>query len=202
MNRIAPYENWLNENQSGLMGMVIHLSAYGDESFFDTYNMCVVRDFWSAARYVIEEDMGDMEPDEIESAIDSMLSPGDLETVFENYISESWNSYDSVNVSIWTGLTPRSQTETHESIYSPNPYRVTSEIDKVFSNAREIMLKNDAGAAFFTDVIVQSIKANPAKIANYYKDNPKKAEELAAKAGIPEDKLRSFIKYSEIKKQI
>ena len=56
--------------------------------------------------------------------------------------------------------------------------------------------------SFNTSSFHTKLKANPAKIADYYKDNPKNAEELATKAGIPEDKLRSFIKYSEIKKQI
>lgn len=201
MNNIKPYNEYkINEADSSedLLGVVAHLKIYGGDQFYYTYYMCVAPTFWDVAEGIIREDFDDeVEPENVSGLLDIH---GLTDMLWDNYLSDGM--VEDIELTVWSGLTPRTKTPAFESLYSMNPYDIVGAIDSMFTNGKEVMLKNHGGDRDSMDLIVSSVKNDMSKISVYAEKDIEMARKIANKAGIPDDKFNSIIKYSNIKKQI
>jgi hypothetical protein len=200
MNNLRSYlEYGMNEAESptNLLGLVAHLKVYGGDTFYYTYYLCVVPTFWDVAENILRDDFDDDADLEKVAKLEDLYGLQDV--IWNDYLDDT--GVEDIEITVWSGLMPRSQNEQFESIYDVNPYTIAGAIDAMFTNGREIMTKNPGGDRDSLDLIASSVKNDPSKISIYASDKDL-VKRIANKAGIPEDKINALIKFTDIKKQI
>jgi len=194
MKHIKLYEEQGSANKGKMVGVIVNVSGYGPDINIDDYYACVAPTFWHIAGAILEDYM---DPDDVEEVVSEMTSLYDLEEEISN-----WVDHERIDITIWTGLIPRSQSEEYKSASNTNPYDTVDDIDSVFTNAKSVMLANRGGASEIDliKLIADSITNDPTKFGLYSED--KQLDKIIKYMGLPEDKIKSLLKYSKIKNQI
>jgi hypothetical protein len=196
MKHIRLYEEQDITKSDDMICAVVHIFAYGHDMYIDDYYACVSPTIWDIAGAILEDFT---DPDEIEESIEGMTSIYDIQDILYN----SLNDVDELDITIWTGLTPRSMEEKFKGLSGRNPYELIENLDSVFTDCKKVMTSNSSGSndsALFVDMIATSIKNSPEKIQMYI-DSPE-FNRIVGKLGWPDDKIKAVLKYSDIKKQI
>lgn len=194
MKHIKLYEEQGSANKGKMVGVIVNVSGYGPDINIDDYYACVAPTFWHIAGAILEDYM---DPDDVEEVVSEMTSLYDLEEEISN-----WVDHERIDITIWTGLIPRSQSEEYKSASNTNPYDTVDDIDSVFTNAKSVMLANRGGASEIDliKLIADSITNDPTKFGLYSED--KQLDKIIKYMGLPEDRIKSLLKYSKIKNQI
>jgi hypothetical protein len=195
MKHIKLYEEQGSANKGKMVGVIVHVSGYGHDIHMDDYYACVAPTFWDIATAILEDYM---DPDDVEEVVSEMTSPYDLTEAISNWVDQA----DELDITIWTGLIPRSQSEEYKSVGNTNPYDTVDDIDSVFTNAKSVMLANRGGASEIDliKLIADSLTNDPSKFGLYSED--KHLDKIIKYMGLPEDRIKSLLKYSKIKNQI
>lgn len=194
MKHIKLYEEQESASEGKMIGVIVRVFGYGRDIHMDDYYACVAPTFWDIATAILEDYM---DPDDVEEEVSKMTSPYDLGEAIGNWVDQA----DELDVTIWTGLIPRSQSENYKPV-STNPYDAVDDIDSVFTNAKSVMLGKRGGASEsdIIKLIADSITNDPSKFELYSDDED--LDKIIKYMGLPEDKIKSLLKYSKIKKQI
>jgi hypothetical protein len=195
MKHIKLYEEQEPDKSGKMLGVLVRVFGYGSGIHMDDYYACVAPTFWHIATVILENYI--MDPDDVEEEVSKMTSPYDLGEAISNYVDQA----DEIDVTIWTGLIPRSQSENYKPV-STNPYDAVDDIDSVFTNAKSVMLGKRGGASEsdIIKLIADSLTNDPSKFELYSDD--KDLDKIIKYMGLPEDKIKSLLKYSKIKNQI
>jgi len=194
MKHIKLYEEQESASEGKMIGVIVRVFGYGRDIHMDDYYACVAPTFWDIATAILEDYM---DPDDVEEEVSKMTSPYDLGEAIGNWVDQA----DELDVTIWTGLIPRSQSENYKPV-STNPYDAVDDIDSVFTNAKSVMLGKRGGASEsdIIKLIADSLTNDPSKFELYSDD--KDLDKIIKYMGLPEDKIKSLLKYSKIKNQI
>ena len=194
MKHIKLYEEQESAGEGKMIGVIVRVFGYGRDIYMDDYYACVAPTFWDVATAILEDYM---DPDDVEDEVSKMTSPYDLGEAIGNWVDQA----DELDVTIWTGLIPRSQSENYKPV-STNPYDAVDDIDSVFTNAKSVMLGKRGGASEsdIIKLIADSLTNDPSKFELYSDD--KDLDKIIKYMGLPEDKIKSLLKYSKIKNQI
>jgi len=196
MKHIKLYEEQEADKSGKMLGVIVHVFGYGRDVHMDDYYACVAPTFWDIATAILEDYM---DPDDVEEKVSEMTSLYDISEEIHNFVEEA----DELDITIWTGLIPRSQTENYDAFGgSLNPYDIVESIDKTFTNAKSVMQANKGGAteSQLIKLIADSITNDPSKFQLYAED--KDLDKIVKYMGLPEDRIKSLLKYSKIKNQI
>jgi hypothetical protein len=195
MKHIKLYEEQEPDKSGKMLGVIVHVFGYGRDIHMDDYYACVAPTFWNIATAILEDYM---DPDDVEEEVSKMTSLYDLAEAISNWVDQA----DELDITIWTGLIPRSQSEEYKSTGNSNPYDAVDDIDSVFTNAKSVMLANKGGASNndLIKLIGDSIANDPSKFALYAEDDD--LDKIIKSIGWPEDKVKSLLRYSNIRNQI
>ena len=195
MKHIKLYEEQESAAEGKMLGVIVRVFGYGRDIHMDDYYACVAPTFWDVATAILEDYM---DPDDVEEEVSKMTSPYDLGEAIGNWVDQA----DELDVTIWTGLIPRSQSEDYKHVSTANPYDAVDDIDSVFTNAKSVMLGKRTGASEsdIIKLIADSLTNDPSKFELYSDD--KDLDKIIKYMGLPEDKIKSLLKYSKIKNQI
>lgn len=196
MKHIKLYEEQRSASEGKMLGVIVHVFGYGRDVHMDDYYACVAPTFWDIATTILEDYM---DPDDVQEKVSEMTSLYDISDAIHNFVEEA----DELDITIWTGLIPRSQTENYNAFGGVlNPYDIVEDIDKIFTNAKSVMQANRGGASEseLIKLIADSITNDPSKFELYTEDED--LDKIIKYMGLPEDKIKSLLKYSKIKKQI
>jgi hypothetical protein len=194
MKHIKLYEEQEPDKSGKMLGVIVHVFGYGHDIHMNDYYACVAPTFWDIATSILEDYM---DPDDVDEEVSKMTSLYDLAESISNWVDQA----DELDITIWTGLIPRSQNEEYKSI-STNPYDAVDDMDSVFTNAKSVMQANRGGAteSQLAKLIADSITNDPSKFELYSDD--KDLDKIIKYMGLPEDRIKSLLKYSKIKNQI
>jgi len=195
MKHIKLYEEQEPDKSGKMLGVIVQVFGYGQDIHMNDYYACVAPTFWHIATAILEDYM---DPDDVEEEVSKMTSLYDLSEAISNWVDQA----DELDVTIWTGLIPRSQSEEYKSTGNSNPYDAVDDIDSVFTNAKSVMLANKGGASNndLIKLIGDSIANDPSKFALYAEDDD--LDKIIKSIGWPEDKVKSLLRYSNIRNQI
>jgi hypothetical protein len=195
MKHIKLYEEQEPDKGGKMLGVIVHVFGYGRDIHMDDYYACVAPTFWDIATAILEDYM---DPDDVEEEVSKMTSLYDLLEAISNWVDQA----DELDITIWTGLIPRSQSEEYKSTGNSNPYDAVDDIDSVFTNAKSVMLANKGGASNndLIKLIGDSIANDPSKFALYAENDD--LDKIIKSIGWPEDKVKSLLRYSNIRNQI
>ena len=195
MKHIKLYEEQDPDKSGKMLGVIVRVFGYGRDIHMDDYYACVAPTFWDIATAILEDYM---DPDDVEEEVSKMTSLYDLAEAISNWVDQA----DELDITIWTGLIPRSQNENYTSVGSSNPYDTVDDIDSMFTNAKSVMQANRGGASNddLIKMIGDSIANDPSKFALYAEDDD--LDKIIKSIGWPEDKVKSLLRYSNIRNQI
>jgi hypothetical protein len=195
MKHIKLYEEQEPDKSGKMLGVIVRVFGYGRDIHMDDYYACVAPTFWDIATAILEDYM---DPDDVEEEVSKMTSLYDLAEAISNWVDQA----DELDITIWTGLIPRSQNEDYKSVGSSNPYDTVDDIDSMFTNAKSVMQANRGGASNndLIKLIGDSIANDPSKFALYAEDDD--LDKIIKSIGWPEDKVKSLLRYSNIRNQI
>jgi hypothetical protein len=196
MKHIKLYEEQEPDKSGKMLGVIVHVFGYGRDVHMDDYYACVAPTFWDIATAILEDYM---DPDDVEEKVSGMTSLYDISETIHDFVEDA----DELDVTIWTGLIPRSQTENYDAFGgSINPYDIVESIDKSFTNAKSVMQGNKGGASNndLIKLIGDSIANDPSKFA-LYADDPD-LDKIIKSIGWPDDRVKSLLRYSNIRNQI
>ena len=196
MKHIKLYEEQEPDKSGKMLGVIVHVFGYGRDVHMDDYYACVAPTFWDIATAILEDYM---DPDDVEEKVSGMTSLYDISETIHDFVEDA----DELDVTIWTGLIPRSQTENYDAFGgSINPYDIVESIDKSFTNAKSVMQGNKGGASNndLIKLIGDSISNDPSKFA-LYADDPD-LDKIIKSIGWSEDRVKSLLRYSNIRNQI
>ena len=173
----------------------VRVFGYGRDIHIDDYYSCVTPTFWHVATAILEDYM---DPDDVEETVSEMTNLYELTEAISLYMQQA----DEIDITVWTGLIPRSQIEEYKAISTSNPYNAVDDIDSVFTNAKSVIQakKNGASEIDLIKLTADSITNDPTKFELYSDD--KNLDKIIKYMGLPEDKIKSLLKYSKIKNQI
>jgi len=194
MKHIKLYEEQEPDKSGKMLGVIVHVFGYGHDIHMDDYYACVAPTFWHIAGAILEDYR---DPDDVEEEVSKMTSLYDLSEAISNWVDQA----DEIDITIWTGLIPRSQSEEYKFV-STNPYDAVDDIDSVFTNAKSVMQASRGGASEIDliKLIADSLTNDLSKFGLYSED--KDLDKIIKYMGLPEDRIKSLLKYSKIKNQI
>ena len=156
-----------------------------------SYHCFVYPTLWDIAKDLLEEFMPDAD---IDSLMDRMYVLSDLNDFDNDDMGDP--PYDFWNFTIWSGLTPRSQTKKHEIIESTLPWTICEKLENMFPNASSVMKKDPNGIKWGKDddidIVVASLKNDKSKLGLY--GDSEYLEEIKAKLGWSEEIFKSALK--------
>ena len=195
MKHIKLYEEQVSANKGKMLGVIVRVFAYGQDTHIDEYYSCVASTFWDVATAILEDYI---DPDNVEETVSKMTSLYDLTDIISDYMEYA----NEIDVTVWTGLIPRSQIEDYKAISTSDPYDAVDNIDSVFTNAKSVMQAKKGGASDsdLVKLIADSLTNNPSKFELYAEDED--LDKIIKYMGLPEDSIKSLLKYSKIKNQI
>ena len=181
MKHIKLYEEQESAAEGKMLGVVVRVFGYGRDIHIDDYYSCVTPTFWHVATAILEDYM---DPDDVEETVSEMTNLYELTEAISLYMQQA----DEIDITVWTGLIPRSQIEEYKAVSTSNPYNAVD--DK----------KNGASEIDLIKLTADSITNDPTKFELYSDD--KNLDKIIKYMGLPEDKIKSLLKYSKIKNQI
>jgi hypothetical protein len=195
MKHIKLYEEQVSANKGKMVGVVVRVFGYGRDIHIDEYYSCVAPTFWHVATAILEDYIDERD---VEETVSGMTSLYDLTETISNYVEDA----DEIDITVWTGLIPRSQIEVYKSVGNSNPYDAVDDIDRLFTNAKSVMQAKGGGASEsdLVKLIADSITNDPSKFELYAEDED--LDKIIKYMGLPEDRIKSLLKYSKIKNQI
>jgi hypothetical protein len=156
-----------------------------------SYHCFVYPTLWDITKDLLEEFMPDAN---IDSVIDRMYVLSDLNDFDNDEMGDP--PYDFWDFTIWSGLTPRSQTKKHEIIESTLPWTICEKLENMFPNASSVMKKDPNGIKWGKDddidIVVASLKNDKSKLGLY--GDSEYLEEIKAKLGWSEEIFKSALK--------
>ena len=179
-----------------MISAVVHIFAYGPDLYLDDYYACVSPTIWDISGAILEDYI---DPDDIDEVLENMTDLYDL----QDPIMNAFDRADEFEITIWSGLNPKSLKEDYTGTSNRNPYLTADVLDSVFTDCRKVMTENTSGSndsEIFVNMIATSIKNSPDKLPLY--TNSKEFNRIISRLGWSEDKLKAVLKYIDIKKQI
>lgn len=177
------YIRSINESNTKkqMMGLVIRTDVkYNGEYYdsqFQTYHICICYDIRDAVKY-IARDIG-FDESKIRE-LDDFCYIENINSKFKNVAS-----YDlSIDIDYWTGFTPSTHSETFVSVSDVNPYYITSEIEKHFSNAKSIMMDRKNVNEDVVGIGEITVSNNISRIIDYSREDQEKANVIMQKLSI------------------
>ena len=140
MKHIKLYEEQEPDKSGRMLGVVVRVFGYGHDIHMDDYYACVAPTFWDVATAILEDYM---DPDDVEETVSEMTNLYELTEAISLYMQQA----DEIDITVWTGLIPRSQIEEYKAISTSNPYNAVDDIDSVFTNAKSVIQAKKNGAS-------------------------------------------------------
>jgi hypothetical protein len=162
MKNLKPYTIYESQSSQSL-GFVIFIEASGRDAHMYQYYVGICDTFYEFAQYILE-DIGyypdDFELDDIKDVDEVMNRCMDtIEPKVFNYC-------------MWQGLTPKADAHVYTTLTLDNPYETVRELDDLFTNAKDVMLKHPDGNGENLTYLARSIEANPEALKLYI-DEPR-----------------------------
>lgn len=139
-------------------GFIVLIKASGKDVHMFQYYAGICDTFYKFAQSILE-DVGHY-PDYLE-----LEEIKDIEEVMDRVVDTM--EPGEFEYCMWQGLTPVADTEVYTTLTLDNPYETVRELDNLFTNAKEIMLKHPNGNGEDLTYIARSIEAQPEAITIY-----------------------------------
>jgi hypothetical protein len=157
----------LSESASngGKHGYLLFLKGYERDSSTFMYYAGVCDNFYTFAQAVME--YFGAEPGDEGMELENMKDIDDV-AEFVNDVNE----FREFEYCFWSGLTPRRQEDEYTDIPLDNSYITCGELERLFTNSKEVMLKDPNGNQEDLTYIAKSIEVVPDAL-NVYIDEPR-----------------------------
>ncbi len=165
MINLKPYEH-ISEAATThkSQGFIVLIKASGNDDIYTfQYYVGICGTFYEFAQYILE-DVGYL--------------PDDFELVDVKDIDETMNKYlDTIEPKVfeycmWQGLTPKADAHVYTTLTLDNPYETVRELDSLFTNAKDVMLKHPNGNDEDLTYIARSIEFEPEAL-DLYSEEPR-----------------------------
>lgn len=177
------YIRSINESNTKkqMMGLVIrtdvkYIGEYDDYQY-QTYHICICYDIRDAVKH-IARDIG-FDESKIRE-LDDFCYIENINSKFKNMASLEC----SIDIDYWTGFSPSTHSETFVSVSDVNPYYITSEIEKYFSNAKSVMMDRKNVNEDVVGIGEITVSNNISRIIDYAREDQKKANAIMQKLSI------------------
>lgn len=177
------YIRSINESNAKkqMMGLVIRTDVkYNgeyDDYQYQTYHICICYDIRDAVKH-IARDIGFDERKIRE--LNDFCYIENINSKFKNVASDDL----SIDIDYWTGFTPSTHSETFVSVSDVNPYYITSEIEKYFSNAKSVMMDRKNVNEDVVGVGEITVSNDISRLIDYAKEDQDKANAIMQKLKI------------------
>lgn len=163
------------------MGLVVRTDVkYNgeyDDYQYQTYHICICYDIRDAVKH-IARDIG-FDERKIRELHDFCYIEN-IDSKFKNMASREC----SIDIDYWTGFSPSTHSETFVSVSDVNPYYITSEIEKHFSNAKSVMMNRKNVNEDVVGVGEITVSNNVSRIIDYAREDQEKANAIMQKLSI------------------
>ena len=177
------YIRSINESSTKkqMMGLVVRTDVkYNgeyDDYQYQTYHICICYDIRDAVKH-IARDIG-FDERKIRELHDFCYIEN-IDSKFKNMASREC----SIDIDYWTGFSPSTHSETFVSVSDVNPYYITSEIEKHFSNAKSVMMNRKNVNEDVVGVGEITVSNNVSRIIDYAREDQEKANAIMQKLSI------------------
>jgi hypothetical protein len=197
MKNLTPYKSHaLNESSEYTkMGFVLSITM-GSRDMAFSYTIAGIYDTFYDFAIAVTQDISGAVYDE---------DDGD-ETVYKNVIElmddiVEVNEANEVEWNFWHGFTLKPGADGYHSAENTNAYSVTTMLEKLFTNPKEIMTPSSKNSYADNMYLANSIKRDPSKLELYSKENKEEYEKLVSMIGWDQKKLDAVLKVNRIKNQ-
>ena len=164
MKNLKPYEAiFESQSSSQSQGFIVLIKASGSDVHMFQYYVGICDTFYDFAQYILE-DVGYL-PDDFE-----LEEIKDIEEVMDRVMNTM--EPREFEYCMWQGLTPKADAHAYTTLTLDNPYETVRELDVLFSNVKDVMLKYPNGNEDDLTYIARSVESRPEALG-LYADEPR-----------------------------
>jgi hypothetical protein len=165
MKNLKPYEAvFESQSSSQSQGFIVLIKASGRDFHMFGYYVGICDTFYDFAQYILE-DVGYRIKDWIE-----LEEIKDIEEVMDRVMNTM--EPQEFEYCMWQGLTPKADAHAYTTLALDNPYETVRELDTLFSNVKDVMLKYPNGNEDDLTYIARSVESRPEAL-DLYVDQPR-----------------------------
>jgi hypothetical protein len=156
MINLKPYEH-ISEAATThkSQGFIALIKASGSDGHIFQYYVGICDTFYDFAQYILEDFLDNFELEEIK----------DIEEVMDRVMNTI--ELREFEYCMWQGLTSKADAHAYTTLTLDNPYETVRELDILFSNAKDVMLKYPNGNEDDLTYIARSVESRPEALGLY-----------------------------------